>query len=304
MLYKIGKKFFIILLNVLKFIQVALVFLSFFIILYWLFQLGGATFIQPAAPFFDSIKDLVHLFYTRVVTIENESIDFSFLIATFALLFIVWCLKFVIEDVDMVEKRYDSTYKVIKQKAENLFNFTLEQQSIVEEHRNNYFMILIKFNIINLAKESFYSKDTNFDVGEKQKEILSEFAQNISQSVECSKKILSDEILLSFNGFKNVDETLLKLTNVINGIKNKHADEHLQINYLVGIDTYSESQEALEKLKKLAMLTKLGLKDKVICLATFKRRYSLIYKPKYFIESVGIYKIDRDEEVFCIKSLK
>ena len=287
-----------------KFLQVVLVFLSFFIILYWLFQLGGAAFIKPFAPFFDGIKNFVHIFYSRVVTIDNESIDFSFLIATFVILFIVWCLKFVIEDIDMIEQRYDSTYKILKQKAEKLFNFTLEQQSIVEEHRNNYYMILIKFNIMNLVKENFYSKNSGFNIEEKQKEILAVFTQNIDKVVQCSKKTLNNEILLSFNGFKNVDNTLYEITNAIADIKNKYATNNLQINYLMGIDTYSESEEAIEKLKKLVILTKLGFKDKVICLATFKRRYSLLYKPKYLIESVGIYKINRDEEVFCIKSLK
>ncbi|MFA7659227.1 MAG: hypothetical protein WCY19_07320 [Candidatus Gastranaerophilaceae bacterium] len=303
MFYKLGKKLFLFFVNFLKFIQVLLVFLSFFIILYWLFQLGEATFIKPFAPFFEGIKNIVHIFYFRTVKVDEIAIDFSFLIATFVLLFIVWGLRFVIEDVDLIEKKYDSIYNFLKKKVESIFNLTLEQQYLISEHKNNNFLILVKFTALNLSKDSFFNKDAAVGIEEKQREILADFSKIIAEKLQPQRRTLEDGLLLYFENFQKVDGVILDIEKVILNLKNRYYDKKFRVNFLISIETYSKNNEITEKLKTLLMLNKLGLKDKIICLSTFKQRYSLVKNPRYFVESLGIYEIKKDEEVFCIKSL-
>ncbi len=104
-----------------------LVFLSFFVTLYWLLQLGQVQFIEYFAPFFEAIKNITHLFYQRNVTVDFATIDFSFLIATFIFLIIAWVLNFAVEGIEILEEQYDFYCAGIRKKNEELFNIGLEK---------------------------------------------------------------------------------------------------------------------------------------------------------------------------------
>lgn len=304
MFYKLGKKFFNLCIDFLKFIQVSLVFLSFFVILYWLLQLGGATFIGPIAPFFEQIRNITHLFYSRIVTMDQITVDFSFLIATFAFLFIAWILKFVINIIESIEDKYDAIYKYLKNRAEELFNFGLEQQYLIQERKNNKFLMLVRLNAVDMTKDSFFNRNVNVGVEEKQKNILEDFASSFDENIKCKKRFFDKDILLYFNNFNDIDRVLSHTQNIIVSIKHKYWAEKWDITSFVSVETYLNVKEVPSKIDKLIMLVNLGLKDKIACLATFKQRYLLIKYPKYTIEEKGVYKINGNEEVFCIKSLK
>lgn len=285
--------------------QVVLIFLAFFSILYWLFQLGGATFIQPFSPFFEVLKEITHIFYTRTVKIDEITIDFSFLIATFVDLFIVWGLKFVIEFFESLEDKYDTAHNYLKQKREDLFNLTLENQQSLSEYKYNNFLIFIRFTAINLAKDSFFHTDVNVGVEEKQVVILKDFSDNIEEVFKCEKKFLKDGILLYFSHFNNVDKIILDIENIIMILKRKYVAEKWQVNCLFGIEAYSSPNEIVSKAEKLVKLTNLGLKNRIVCLGEFKQRYSLLKSPKYQFEGAGVYQLTTgEEEVFYLNNLR
>lgn len=302
MFYKLGKKVFEIFINFLKFTQVFLIFLSFFVILYWLLQLGGATYLEPVAPFFEGIKDITHVFYNRIVTIDEVSVDFSFLIAAFTFLLVVWILKFIIEDVELVEKKYDSACFAIREKSEKLFNVGLEKQYLLHEHKNNKFLLYIKFNAINLAKDSLFDKDAAVGVEEKQNEVMLDFLENLSQNLKFKKNSLGDGFLLYFAHFNEIDNVLFHVENILAGLRAKYRAEKWQINSVMSMEPYFEEKELAGRVKNLIALAKLGLKGEVVVLGTFKQRYALIKTPQFYIEGKGVYKIEHgEEEVFCIK---
>lgn len=305
MFYELGKKIFKFILNALHFIQVVLVFLAFFIILYWLLDLGKATFIAPFAPFFNSIKDFVHTFYQRTITTDEATVDFSFLIASFIALIIVWALKFVIEFVGDVETKYDRVHMMMKKRTEDLLNVTLEQENLMREYRNNKFLLLIKFDATNMAKDSFFHRDVNIGLAEKQKEALLLFAEELSKRIEFQKKFLDDGLLLYFNSFSNVDKILKITEEIIINIRDKYYADKWRINAILSIETYASDNEILDKIRGLIMLIRLGIQDKIICLATFKQRYQLTKNPKYRIEAQGTYTINNAQEnVFVLKNQK
>lgn len=301
MFYKLGKKFFHLLIDFIRLVQVVLIFLSFFIILYWILQLAGATFIEPFAPFFEGIKSITHIFYNRTVKVDTITIDFSFLVATFAVLLFAWGLKFVVECIEFAEKKYDSIYKYFKKKSEDLFNKGLERQYLMQEHKNNKFLLLIKFSAVNLSKDKFFNKDAEIKVEEKEIEILEDFSNNLEDILTCEKSFLNEELLLNFDDFDDVDEVLLFIENIMKKLKRKYEAEQWKINFLASTEVYANAKEIMPRTEKLMKLIKLDLRDKIVCLATFKQRYSLIKSPKYVIEEQGVYKISGNEDVFCIK---
>lgn len=305
MFYKLGKKLFKIFIESLNFVRVALVFLAFFTILYWFLQLGQATFIEPFAPFFESIKNITHMFYNRTVVIDKEAIDFSFLIASLVMIFLAWALKFAVEYVEFGEKKYDSIYKWIKQKAEAVFNLNLEKEYLREEQKNNKIVILLKFAVTNLEKDSFFHKDVSVGVEEIQKKALTEFLQHIETKLKFEKRVLDNGVFLYFNSFDNADNIIFNLQHSIDKLKQKYTAEKWQINYFVGIETYAHDNELNFKMKNLITLIKLNLINKIVCLATFKQRYSLIKTPRYIVEQEGLYSLnDTNEEVFYVKILR
>lgn len=303
MFYNLGKKIFKILINFLHFIQVVLIFLSFFIILYWLFELGKAPFIAPFTPFFDSIKNFVHIFYQRTVTVDQATVDFSFLIATFIALIIVAGLKYLIEFTKDAEKKYDKIHNAIKKRTEDLLNITLEQEYLMTEYKNNKFLLLIQFSALNMAKDSFFHKDSNVGLEEKQKEALLSLADELGKELEFQRKFLNDGLLLYFDSFKNVDKTLSTIEKIVLNLKRKYHAERWQINSIISIDTYAHDNEVLNKIRSLIMLVRLGIKDKIVCMSTFKQRYSINKTQKYQIETQGVYIIsDIEENVFVLRN--
>lgn len=304
MFYNLGKRIFRFILDFVKFTQVFLIFLSFFVILYWLFQLGGATFVQFFAPFFESIKNFTHLFYNRVVTIDNISIDFSFLLDSFIFLGISWSLKYVIEVIERAERKYDDIYKYFRKKAEDLFNLGLQEQYYMSETTNKNLIMLVKFNAINLSKSSFFNKNVEVGVEEVQKKVLNDFLIEINKKFACEKELLKDGMLLHFNDFNKVDNNLLIIEDIIANLVQKYKDEKWHIDALISIDVYMKQKELTDKTADLIKMIKLGISNRIVCLGSFKQRYSFIKKPQYVIEGVGVYKINENEEIFCLRSLR
>ncbi len=305
MFYKLGKALFEYLVNILKFIQIGLIFLSFFVILYWLLQLGGATYLGPVAPFFEAIKDFTHIYYQRTIQVEEATIDFSFLIASFVFLIIVWLLKFIIEDIEIVEKRYDTIYENLRKKAEKLFNIGLEQQYIIHEHKNNKFVLFIKLKATNLAKDSLFHKDSMVGVDEKEQAVLAEFIDSLNENFKFQKRFMYEGFLLYFDKFDEIDNVVYCIENIIISIQNKYRAEKWQIRFYASVEPYSQQKELMTKAKNVLSLVKLGLTDEIVSLGTLKQRYALIKNPKCIVEGKGIYKVEiGEEEVFCIKTLK
>lgn len=285
--------------------QVSLVFLSFFILLYWVLDIVKVDFIAPVAPFFETIKNITHIFYNRISDINGIKIDFSFLMATAVILLFAWGLKFLIDYIKVIEKGYDKTYEIIKNKDQEIFNQQLEKEHQSKEVQNNQFIMLTKFKAINLKKDILFDRDINEGVKEKENEILFDFLEFIEDEFDCEKKFIADGILISFSNFDNINRIIYRLMSGISVIKKKFADENWQVDYVIAIDVYSKEAEKEIKTRKLTGLINLGLENEILCLGTFKERYSILKKQDYFLHSKGIYQIFGDnKEVFRIKSLK
>lgn len=303
MFYKIGKVLFRFVLNFVNFLRLLLVFWAFFTIVYWLFQLGGNPFVTQFAPFFEPIKDFIHIFYTRVATIDKVSIDFSFLLAAILMFLIVWGLKFVVEYIELAERKYDSIYRYIKNKAEELFNLNLETQYLSMENKNNKLLFLIKFSANNAAKDSFFNRDVQVGVEEKEKEILLAFLKSLDISATMQKRFLNEGVLLYFEDFNDVDRILSSLKANVMNLQRIYAEQKWMLNVLMSVEAYAENKDIEAKLKNLIMLNSLNQPGQILCSGAFKQRYSLVHNPKLVVEDQGFYKMAKGgEEVYAIKS--
>lgn len=270
--------------------------------MYWLFQLGGNPFITQFAPLFEPVKDFIHLFYTRVATIDKVSIDFSFLLAAILMFLIVWALKFVVEYIEFAERKYDNIYRYVKNKAEDLFNLNLETQYLSMENKNNRLLVLIKFNANNAAKDSFFNRDVEVGVEEKEKEILLAFLKSLDISPTMQKRFLNEGVLLYFEDFNDVERILAVLKSNIMNLQRVYAEQKWIINSLISVEAYAENKDIETKLKNLIMLNSLNQPNQMLCSGAFKQRYSLVHNPKLIIEDQGFYKMAKGgEEVYAIK---
>lgn len=282
-------------------IQVTLVFLAFFTTLYWIFQIAGAQFLGGVAPFFEAIKATVHVFYNRKVAIDQVSIDFSFLLASFAFLIIAHVLKFLVTAIESLEKKYDSLHTYLKNSEENNFNKKLERQYIAQETLNSRFLMIVQFNLKNLSVDKFFHHDLNEGVEEKQKEVLNEFAKIFGKEFVTQKDFISEGLLLYISNFKEMERIVSEFAQCISYLQKKHAAQQWQIDYIAAIDVYAMSSEIKAKFKKLVMLINIGMKNKIACLSTFKQRYLIEKNPIYTVEACGTYKLDDYEDIFLIE---
>ena len=301
MLHKIIKRTFYLLINFLHFLQVSLVFLAFATCLFWIFQLAQVPFIQVVAPFFESIRDFVHIFYTRRVTIDAMTVDFSFLIATFMMLLTSYGLNFVADYFKGIEKKYDSIYRRFKAKSEKNFNAKLKMDYVSSENKNNKFLILIKFEAQNAGLDVKFNKDANVGVTDIQKEALLTFCNNLATHIVFQKKLINDSVLLYFEDFSKIDIKLLALVKVISDLKAEYKARKWTIDFVAGIDAFSNDREVVEKCENLTKLLKLDLKNEITCLSSFNSRYLFINNQKHYLVSKGTYRIKNEEEVFALK---
>lgn len=279
-----------------------LIFLSFFIILYWILDIAKAPFIEPFVPFFNSIKGFVNTFYTRTVVVDQSTIDFSFLIATFIALAIAWGLKFAIEFAKASEEKYDEIYKFFKEKSQEIFNVVLKQEYVLKETKNNKLLILVKFTATNLARDKFFNRDADVGLAQKQREVFLHFSEEIKKKLEVQEKFLNDGLLLYFNSFKNVDRILFTVDETIMELRHKYHATNWGVHSFIGLETCAHESEVLNKIMNLILLIRLEIQDKMLCMSTFKLRYSLVKDAKYILDSQGVYNMNNNEEsVFVLK---
>lgn len=284
--------------------RVFLVFLAFFTILYWFMQLWGFPFSGWVFNFFEGIKNFVHIFYHRVVSTDEASVDFSFLIAALSMLFMAWGLNPAVDQIKFAEQKYDSMYRKMKQKEEEIYNTILETQSELDVAKENKFLIMLTFPIANLAKNVLYDKDINAGIEEKKQEIISEVLENLNKKFKAKQAISNGSVLLNFEDFDSINDILDNINETLSEIQKRHFKDKWQINYVASIEIYADKDELPQKMKNLNVLNKLNYKNEIVCLASFKQRYSLIREEKYHLEGKGIFQFSdgKDTEVFSIKS--
>lgn len=304
MSYKLGKKIFEWATNFLQFLRVVLVFLCFFTIFYWILELAGVDFIKFAAPFFEFIKNTVHIFYNKTTLINGKELDFVFLVAVVVFLLVIWWLKFVIDFMEVLETKFEKIYEHLRKREEKIFNENLEKEYLEAEYKNDKVLFLVKFTASNLTKDSYFERNVEEGVNEKEKAVLKEFNSNIFENLRCPSEFLDNGVLLYFKDFENIDKFILQIEYTIQDLKEKYREEKWQINYTAGIDVYADTKEVEPKIQTLKNLLKLDSNNKIICLSSFKHRYLLRKYKKYDFESQGFYQIIENEEVFCIKNLK
>lgn len=302
MLYKVGKKFFLYMINLLGLTQVGLVFFAFITVLYWILDIAKAPFVQSVTPFFESIRTFTHQFYNRNVNVDQVSIDFSYFVFAIVLLFTAWAIRFLVEMLHEWEDKYDALHKTFKRKVEERFNSRLEKNYVGQENKNKKFLVLIKFLALDAEKEMSYKEKSPEITDAIQMQALRELAQVCVGKQIIQKKIIENSLLLYYNDFENMDNILLDINKHIEFVKTKYRKEKWILNFLFAVEPYISDNDIMEKYKRLRSLHKLDLRNEMICLGTFKMRYSLVYNAKYVVDCKGLYNIDSgQEEVFRIK---
>jgi len=299
--YKIGKKIFSVLVDLLGLTQISLVFLAFATILYWILTIVGVAFVKGLDPFFNSVLDFVHQFYNRPVQVENVTLDFSFLIFALLLLSIVWALKPTIEFIQDLEVKYDKMYKDFKKQAETLFNINLERAYVGMENKNKKFLVLIKFTAEEADIEMSYNAKGEDEINAAQHEALTEFAKGYSSKDNVQKKFVESSLLLYFNDFEKIDPVISELRNTTAHLKHKFSKNKWILKANIAIEIYADDTQIMDKYKKLRIMLKINNKNEMLCLGTFKQRYLLVKNPQHLLECKGVYHIDGNEDVFVIK---
>lgn len=269
-------------------------------------QLGGVKFVEFFTPFFDTIKSFIHLFYNRTVPSNGVSVDFSFFIATILMLLLVKLLSFIAEQMQDFEEKYDKMHKDLRKQSEKRFNIGLEKEYVNQAGKDNKALLFVTFSVTNISKDSFYNSQENVNAGleEKTKLLPKDFCLELEKTASLEKKILSDGVLVYFDKFDEIENNLLIVEETLKSLKLNYKSENWQIKTFTAVDTYSKEEEVIPKLRGLVTLTKLGLQNKMLCLSTFKQRYSLLKEQKYKLESYGVYNINEREEVYFLEKIK
>ena len=294
MLYKLGKNTLKALQNICHFIQIVLIFLAFFTILYWILELAQVPWVTQFSFIFEPIKTFTHTFYNRTLYSSGSPVDFAFLIASFVMLLIVWALNFLISIFEKAEAKYDKIHSVLRKREEDEVNAELSKNSTKLEKNNNKFIILVGFNLANILYDVKYGGNADDITKDKLQEVVMRFSKE-AQSLTPLKKTSEDSVILSFNNFEEIDLILTKLFKILKRLKDELTVEKWKLSYIAGIEVYSKDADMLTKCNNLFAIKRLNIKNTLCCLASFNQRYTLITKPSFEVSGLGIYKIGENE---------
>lgn len=280
-------------------------FLAFATVIYWILNIAKVPFADFFTPFFESIKSIVNIYYSRGVVIDQVTLDFSYLIASLSMIIVVWVFKFVVDFVEDVEKKYDSIHKALKNRQEIKFNQALEKERKKVEKQHNKFLILINFSAKNLSKDKFYSYDTETGCEAIEESAIRELWEALSKNVKFKEAFLETSLLLYFDNFDEIDSVICEINNQINKIKNEYSQKNWQLHYFVGIEVYSHVREIFSKVNGLRSLLNFKFVNEIVCFGTFDQKYLTAKVPKYYTEKRGVFKVgEEEEEVFAIKRIE
>lgn len=259
---------------------------------------------QPFAPFFEGLRNIVHLFYNKGITTDTNSVDFSFLIATIIFLLTALAIKFAIEFIEIFERKYELLQDSQRLRAEKRFNEELEREYLETEVKNNKIIVLIELTSSSASRGNLYNKEQPEDAEKKTKEILFELFEILDEDINCKKEIFNNGILLYYDNYSSIDTFITLLRSILKGLKNKYYEDKWIIKYACSIDVYADRAEVETKKEVLKKLVRIKAEDKIVCLSNFMHRYSLVKNPKFSFSTEGFYKIKENEEVFSLEDLK
>lgn len=308
MFAKLIKKFFELLENCLRFLQISSIFLILLTAIYWCVEISGAPVPDWVSMFFSNIKNIGTSFRTDMALFAQSPVDFSFLISIFLIFLFIWVLKVLISSLNFTEKKLINLHNAIKEQEEISFNKQLEKEYLQEEYKNNSCLLLVNFKVEKLNSQILYDRHSeSFDKSKLQSEVQSEFFSLLEGNLDdCTSEFLEDNqgIVLSFSPFYDVNEIFKNLKNILTMVKKTYATKSVDVSYLVGVETYAEKKSVPLKKEILKRLVALGFENEIICLSTFKQRYSLVKNKNYTFNLQGVFKICEEETVFVLKEAR
>lgn len=283
--------------------QIVLIVFSFLMLLYWILDLAGVKLPIFISTFFEGVKEFIHIFYRREVGITGEWIDFSYVLGVLICLGFVLIIKYVVEEVEHLDRITDRVNREVKQKAETVLNAELELESVAESYKVNRVIMMISFLVKNTESDKFFAPNPNIeqDTRDTNIEITNRFYEYMKGLNEAKVQKLGSIVMIYDIGFSGIDEFLSKVESEVSRLRFEYGKRNWTVMLVSGLEAYASGVGIGEQIEKLQRLVKIEFKNKFSCLSTFRGRYLMERGGKYEIVSKGIYKIKGEEEVYILK---
>ncbi len=271
-------------------------------IAFWFLSLLGILFPPFIVQIFDCINFIGTLVIKDAVFINGSYIHLSFVVTVAILLCIVKFLDYLIEVTININNQINLNIEKKKKEQEEKINQKRHEEYIKEESKNNKILIMIRFNV-----ECLTQRMKQNEVKITPKTVMSDFFGMLEGNLdECSTDFVDDDLLLIFNPFDNIDNFIRRLNNIFKALEKKYTANKYKISMYIAADTAARNSQIQARQEKLVNLLALSIKNKVVCVETFKKRYAIKKFPNWNIQSIGTYNIDGSstQEIFVMEPLE
>ena len=300
---KILKKIVFMLINLLFFVQIALMVLVFLTAAYWLFNLMGSSLFGFAEPIATAISDFVKLFYKQDVMLSGMSVDGSLLLFDFISVFVVFAIAkskyYFYSFIDTIDYWIDK----LKRMEEEKFNKALKQETDAKIRRANNFAVLVEFELKDLLIDKRYGSDVKY---RDQKPVLEDVYKTLFEllqnNISVSVKRDGERLIVLSNDFYKVDNVLYFIEQTISRIRKNLANEKFRLIHYIAVDVYEKRTNFDEKiLPALNILINLKSADQITCYGNFNIRYAINPEPMYYAVLLkGAYAIDGGTDIYTL----
>lgn len=303
--YKTLSQLLKLILNIVFFIQIALMILIFLTAAYWFFDLINSSLFAFAAPLANAIATYVKSLYTHDIMLDGIYIDGSLLLFDIVAAVAVVVISKLKYYFYKFTERLDYMIILATRKNEKKFNDELQKEAeeIIKRYRKA--AILIEFNAKNIEVDDVWGGDPNAGVKEKSEEALKIFYATLKTVSGCSFAVNNNRLAVMVDDFDKLDNVLVFAEQTLKRIRDNMKKRNWELVVYIAADVFYDSTDFRNEVyPNMEKLLALKHKDKIICYGNFNLRYNLMHEPMYyFILNSGDYVMSNTNETLNIFTL-
>ena len=261
--------------NLVKFLEIVIIFFAMLMIMYWVQNLIDVewAWMQFFYPILDSIIFVVdYLTPDKLFNTENYA-QYKYVFALLLLAVIYFSNRYIFILIEMLENIYIDVASKVKKIKENKFNNDLIKNQRKEQNLIQKYVVYVSTSVNN--KKS-YGQEVSLD---EQNKIMNKF---LIEKTNVLPEVFEDGFLYKFNNFDSIDNIL--------DVFSKLLQSNAPLDYLIVVHAYkSDFNSETENLKKLIALK---LLNKMYLSSETSYRYGFNKNRKYETSQLGIFQKD------------
>lgn len=307
-------KTFAMLKNIVKAIQVFLGLYGSANLLFWLAYTAKVVNLEAGWYLvFKPAWNIVNIFYKYKPIEGKDDTDFTGVVCAICLIIMTVILKSVAEYIAEVEEQAKiedaKRLERAKKRAIAVKKTNVKTKENIKKSSESGFVFLLDIDIKQVSgfiQEEALSPE---EVAKIKTKFFMALLQNLNLNQVLQKGYYKKKLFLVYKNISYFDDFIFYTKETLNALSKEFTRPTLRIDFLVGLNTMTVSDDLRDKLSILDTVNKLSLKNEFICTQSLRDAYECNPKQTYKLASKGVYNLSKNlnvsnnQEIFSLREV-